>query len=187
MFGPVTVPRRAAPFNPCDESRSQQSPVLQGLASGFKLLVVLGVSLTASRHCLGRRKRMASWFCFLLLLWKRPDESNLEEKGFISAHSSRLHGTVVGKLMQQAAEVAGHTYSQEQRQGTCMLVPDLPSPLSSGAGTRPTGWCCPRQGELGLPTSAYAIKTVLHTPPYLRSPSLSPFLCDSNVIVSGDN
>lgn len=36
-------------------------------------------------------------FCFLLL-WKWLEESNLEEKGFIAAHSSRLHISVVGKL-----------------------------------------------------------------------------------------
>lgn len=71
-------------------------------------------------------------------------QKQLRGDGFISAHGSRFHFKVVGKLKQQGVEAAGHAYGQEQRKGTCMLVLCLPFPLSSGAGTRPTGWCRPR-------------------------------------------
>lgn len=80
------------------------------------------------------KKRMVLWFCFLLLLLKHPDESNLEEKGFIPAHDSRLHFIVVGKLMQKELEAAA---GQEQREGAHACLCSALS-LYSSAGQGPT-------------------------------------------------
>lgn len=88
------------------------------------------------------KKRMVLWFCFLLLPLKRPDESNLEEKGFIPEHDSRLRFILVGKLMQQELEAAA---AREQRENEHMhaSVQLALSTLLQGRD-QPMGWCCPQ-------------------------------------------
>lgn len=82
---------------------------------------------------------MVLWFCFLLLLLKHPDKSNLEEKGFIPAHDSRLH-FVVGKLTQQELEAAA---GQEQREKEHMhACVQLALSILLQGRDQPMGWCC---------------------------------------------